>query len=81
MEKQQKAVMGSGNAPSVTIEFESVSGLSLQKRFNGLKRYYGSMVGDNTAEWVARQMKDTLIRNIQLGTIVVKIDGKTAGLA
>jgi hypothetical protein len=66
---------------TVEIKFESVSGATLGKRFNTLKRYYGSLVADNTGDWVANQIKESLIRNIQNGTIVVYVNGQNVGMA
>ena len=63
------------------IEFHSVSGMSLQKRFNVLKSYYASCLADNTGDWVASQIKEALVRNIQNGTIVVTLNGENVGLA
>jgi hypothetical protein len=73
MEKQQKAVTGEGNALRISIKFESVSGDSLQKRFNALAKYYGSI--SQPLQWTAEEFKKSLISNIERGTIVVEVIG------
>jgi hypothetical protein len=76
-EQTDKEATGGSEASRVTIRFESVSGDSLQKRFNTLARSFGKQ--SQPLEWTAQEFKKCLIRNIENGTIVVSLDdGKQA---
>lgn len=66
---------------TVEIKFESVSGQSLVRRFNTLAASYSVSLLQNPGDWVAEQFKNSLVSNIQRGTIIVNVDGKNVGMA
>jgi len=75
--KTKQTVTGEGNASRVLsrgrtqIKFESVSGESLQKRFNQLARFYSSVSSANSLDWTAEAFKKSLIATIERGTVIV----------
>jgi hypothetical protein len=77
--RNAQTVTGEGKLPRVTIKFESVSGKSLQSRFNTLARYYSN--SDSPEQWIAEEFKKRLIANIERGTVVVARDGHKLGFA
>lgn len=67
----------------VVISFVSPTGASLGNRFSTVRNYYTRIMrqNDNSPQWIAEQVKQSLIRNIENGHIVVAIDGENKGIA